>query len=76
VPVIESPLLARALYFNTEIGESIPQGLYLAVAKLLAYVYQLRTWRHSGGDIPSAPDDYPIPEEFHTPPADQPDPAV
>jgi flagellar biosynthetic protein FlhB len=66
VPVLEIPMLARALYYNAEIGEYIPQGLYLAVAKLLAYVFQLRTAR----DIPLAPDDYPIPEEFQTQPLD------
>jgi flagellar biosynthetic protein FlhB len=66
VPVIESPMLARAIYYNAEIGDDIPQGLYLAVAKLLAYVYQLRHWNRHGGDIPQAPDEYPIPKEFRT----------
>ncbi len=66
VPVIESPLLARAIYFNTEIGDAIPQGLYLAVAKLLAYVYQLRQWQQQGGVIPQAPDEYPIPKDLQT----------
>jgi flagellar biosynthetic protein FlhB len=64
VPIMEVPMLARALYYNAEIGEYIPQGLYLAVAKLLAYVFQLRT----ASEIPQVPDDYPIPEEFRTPP--------
>lgn len=66
IPVIEAPMLARALYFNTEIGDAIPQGLYLAVAKLLAYVFQLRLW-HKGMEKPKAPGEYPIPEEFRTP---------
>ncbi len=43
VPVIESPPLARAIYFHTEIEQQIPQGLYVAVAKVLAYVFGLRT---------------------------------
>lgn len=63
VPIMEVPMLARALYYNTEIGEYIPQGLYLSVAKLLAYVFQLRT----PGMAPQAPEEYPIPEEFQTP---------
>lgn len=42
VPIIESPALARAIYFHTELGEAIPAGLYLAVAKVLAYVFQLK----------------------------------
>jgi flagellar biosynthetic protein FlhB len=66
VPIIEAPMLARALYFNTEIGDSIPKGLYLAVAKLLAYVFQLRMWQ-KGMSRPRAPGEYPIPEEFRTP---------
>lgn len=64
VPVIESPVLARALYFNTELGDYIPAGLYLAVAKLLAYVFQLRVYRREGGDEPPLPGDLSVPEEF------------
>ena len=41
VTIIRIPLLARALYFTTEINEEIPEGLYVAVAQILAYVYQL-----------------------------------
>ena len=40
VPIIESPPLARALYKQVKLDESIPIGLYRAVAKILAYVYQ------------------------------------
>lgn len=64
VPLIESPMLARALYFHTEIGDYIPAGLYLAVAKLLAYVFQLRVYLAEGGDKPSVPDDVTVPDEF------------
>lgn len=66
VPIIEAPMLARALYFNAEIGDYIPKGLYLAVAKLLAYVFQLRQWQ-KGMDRPKAPGEYPIPDEYRTP---------
>jgi len=66
VPVVESPLLARALYFNTDIGEYIPAGLYLAVAKLLAYVFQLKVYRRDGGERPQPPTDLPVPDEFRT----------
>jgi len=64
VPVIESAVLARALYFNTELGDYIPAGLYLAVAKLLAYVFQLRVYYSEGGDEPPIPADLSVPEEF------------
>ena len=36
-----SPLLARALFFTSEIGEEISEKLYNAVAVALAYVYRL-----------------------------------
>lgn len=42
IPIIESPLLARALYYNSEIDQPIPYDLFKAVASILAYVYQLR----------------------------------
>lgn len=41
VPIVSSPPLARAIYFTTEVEESIPEGLYRAVASVLAYVYRL-----------------------------------
>lgn len=42
VPVVQSPMLARALYAHAGIDEEIPTALYVAVAQVLAYVYQLR----------------------------------
>ncbi len=67
VPLVESPMLARAIYFNTELGEAIPAGLYLAVAKLLAYVFQLRIYRTDGGLKPEMPVDLSIPSEYQVP---------
>jgi len=64
VPLVESPMLARAIYFNTELNEPIPAGLFLAVAQLLAYVFQLRAYQEQGGDIPQQPEEFPVPEEL------------
>lgn len=64
VPVLESPALARAVYFHTELGEYIPAGLYLAVAKLLAYVFQLSIYQSDGGEKPLMPDNLEIPEDL------------
>ncbi|MCU7803679.1 MAG: flagellar biosynthesis protein FlhB [Candidatus Thiodiazotropha sp. (ex Lucinoma borealis)] len=64
VPVVESPMLARAIYFHTELNTFIPAGLYLAVARLLAYVFQLRAYRTEGGEYPELPDDLAVPEEY------------
>ncbi len=67
VPLVESPMLARAIYFNTELGDAIPAGLYLAVAKILAYVFQLRIFRSDGGMKPEVPEDLTIPQEYQVP---------
>ena len=64
VMIVEAPPLARALYYNTEIGAEIPAGLYVAVAQLLAYVYQLRAVRGTGQQPPLQPESFPIPEEL------------
>lgn len=45
VPLLSSPRLARALFFSTEIDDEIPTGLYLAVAQVLAFIFQLRRQR-------------------------------
>ncbi|MDB3936489.1 flagellar biosynthesis protein FlhB [Granulosicoccus sp.] len=42
VEIFEAPPLARALYRNSDIGETIPSELYLAVAQILAYVLQVK----------------------------------
>jgi flagellar biosynthetic protein FlhB len=64
VPLVEAPALARAIYFNTELQQQIPAALFLAVAQLLAYVFQLRAYQVEGGDIPTPPQEYPVPEEY------------
>ena len=43
VPVFLSPTLARALYFTTDINQSIPESLYYAVAQVIAYVFSLNS---------------------------------
>jgi len=43
VEIFEAPLLARALYFTTEVGGFIPPGLFFAVAQVIAYVYNLNS---------------------------------
>ncbi len=53
--LVESPPLARALYATTRLGQEIPSALYLAVAQILAYVYQLRQATEKGDPIPPPP---------------------
>ncbi len=64
VPIFEAPPLSRALYHTTELDQEIPAGLYVAVAQVLAYVYQLKTASESGTDEPPRPTDLPVPDEF------------
>ncbi|MAL98565.1 flagellar biosynthesis protein FlhB [Hydrocarboniclastica marina] len=63
VELLQSPPLTRAIYHSTEIGGEIPGGLYIAVAQVLAYLYQLRQYRRGQGDRPPKPDT-PIPDEL------------
>lgn len=41
IPIVERPPLARALYHNVEVGQSIHPEHFEAVAEVLAYVYRL-----------------------------------
>ncbi len=52
VPVLQSPMLARALYAHAEIDDEIPSALYTAVAQVLAYVYQLKAALKGQGAMP------------------------
>ncbi|WP_171452135.1 flagellar type III secretion system protein FlhB [Pseudomonas aeruginosa] len=64
VMVMESPALARAVYYSTELDQEIPAGLYLAVAQVLAYVYQLKQYQAGKGKRPSPLKDLPIPPDL------------
>jgi flagellar biosynthetic protein FlhB len=41
VPIFEHPQFARALYFTSDVGKEISPRLYVAVAQVLTYIYQL-----------------------------------
>jgi flagellar biosynthesis protein FlhB len=56
VPIFEAPPLARALFRSVEIGGEIPATLYVAVAQVLTYIYQLKTARRDGMQAPTPPD--------------------
>ncbi|MGM0592960.1 MAG: flagellar biosynthesis protein FlhB [Pseudomonadota bacterium] len=64
VPILSAPPLARALYFSTDLGEPIPEGLYRAVAQVLAYVYQLKRNPSYRPEDMSPLDDLPIPDDL------------
>jgi len=56
VPIFEAPPLARALFRSAEIGAEIPASLYVAVAQVLTYIYQLKTASSRGMSPPRPPD--------------------
>ncbi|RBW47768.1 flagellar biosynthesis protein FlhB [Psychromonas sp. B3M02] len=65
VPVMQSPQLCRAVYHTTEIGDDIPEELFIAIAKILAYIYQLEQFRKGKSGRPKAlPNDIPVPDDF------------
>jgi len=55
IPLVEAPPLARALYATTDIGREVPASLYVAVAQVLAYVYQLKQAVAHGVTPPEPP---------------------
>jgi len=59
IPVLESPVLARALYAHAELNQEIPAKLYTAVAQVMAYVYRVKSALQGQGDMP---DQVPTPD--------------
>ncbi len=64
VPVLSAPPLARALYHHVELGQEIPAELYSAVAEVLAWVFQLRSWNMGMGIEPQMPSRLMVPPEL------------
>ena len=64
VTVLESPALARAVFYSTELDQEIPAGLYLAVAQVLAYVYQVKQHQAGKGKRPDKFPEPPIPPDY------------
>jgi len=61
VPIAQIPPLARYLYSQLEIGEAIPMSLFEAIAKILAWAYEVK---ESGGVVGEVPDVSFIPEQL------------
>jgi len=64
VELISMPPLARALFHTTKIDQEVPQGLYLAVAQVLAYIFQLRIAKEKRWKKPQPPKNVKIPDEY------------
>ncbi|HEY1283885.1 MAG TPA: flagellar biosynthesis protein FlhB [Steroidobacteraceae bacterium] len=63
VPIFEAPPLARALFRSVDLNGEVPARLYVAVAQVLTYVYQLRTAKRAGAEPPVPPTIDPSVEE-------------
>ena len=64
VPVLQSPMLARALYAHTELDQQVPAALFTAVAQVLAYVFRLRAALRGEGPMPGEPPRPDVPVEL------------
>jgi flagellar biosynthetic protein FlhB len=64
IPVLQSPVLARALFANAELDEDIPSSLYAAVAQVLAYIYRLKAAMRGDGPMPGEPPQPFVPPEL------------
>ena len=60
VPLFQSPVLARALFFTTEIEAFIPEPLFEAVAQVIAYIFNINSINRSSSlrdkPVPRVPD--------------------
>jgi len=64
IPVVQSPVLARALYAHAELDRPIPAALYTAVAQILAYVYRLKAALRGEGPAPTEQPEPQVPPEL------------
>ena len=61
VPLFSSPVLARSIFYTTEINQSVPESLYYAVAQVIAYIFNLNSFERGAQTAkkpdPKVPDD-------------------
>jgi len=64
IMVFSAPPLARALFASTEINRQIPEDLFVAVAQVLAWIYQLRRAVAAKRAAPPPPSGLPVPATY------------
>ena len=64
VQILPAPTLARAIYFTTDLDAEIPAPLYMAVAQVLAYVFQLKNYSKGQGKKPKPLDEFELPGDM------------
>jgi len=70
VPIIQSAVLARAIFYTTEIEQEIPEKLYLAVAQILAFIHQVRArarqqYKPRAAELQQLQNKLDIPADYH-----------
>lgn len=65
IPILNAPLLARSIYYTTELEEEVPEKLFSAVAQVLAYVFALKEYKK--GKSKKRPKDF-SPNKLEIPP--------
>lgn len=64
VTIVEAPPLARAVYHTSSIGSEIHEDLYVSIAQVLAYVYQLNMYTQGEGPLPDELTDFDLPNNM------------
>ncbi len=64
IPIYEAPELARAIFHTGKVGHHILPELYIAVAIVLSYLFQLRNYQAGRGSMPEPISDLKIPDEL------------
>ncbi|MBV1883799.1 MAG: flagellar biosynthesis protein FlhB [Pseudomonadales bacterium] len=64
VVIVTAPPLARSIYYTTDLDREIPEGLYVAVAQVLAYVYQVKQHHDGKGARPGIMPDIDVPDDL------------
>lgn len=64
VALFAAPPLARALFASTDLDQEIPENLFVAVAQVLAYIFQLRQAAKGSRVIPHPPTNIKVPDEY------------
>ena len=64
VIIVTAPPLARSIFYTTELDQEIPEGLYVAVAQVLAYVFQVKQHHTGKGPRPGKIPDIDVPNDL------------
>lgn len=64
IEVVELPPLARTIYHSTRVNQQVPAQLYRAIAYVLTYVLNLKSWRNGQAEKPILNTHVPIPKEI------------